>query len=564
MGHVTSAATSRRRPRGRCRPAGRRASGRGRRPRARRRSAACSRSDGRRDARAGEDGAHEEQGHGRDPDGDETLRHREARVCEDLRIPRGCATSATAHLHVRRPSRCASGCVAWSLSKHTREFTVADTRRGYTGRQRSVIRGRGRADAYRCFERRRRPRRACCRPTSRTTTRAAPARRRRSRATGRPGTTRAAAVGAAGRLRRRHGRHRSARRWRRPILVAPTALHAARASGRRGRHGGAPAAGSLLVLSARCRCRWSASLRRAVVVPGVRDAGRPQRRADRARGAGGVSALVLTGDTPYVGIRHAPTPGVDPNALHLANLASGPGPAPRFPESVLQDPSITEASIPPPRRAARAAELVKGVLRADGAERCVAAGAAGWWFRTTGAGTSIAPCRRRMRSRRSWRRPAACRCSSTAGSLGDGRARGAGPRGCGRAGGPADGVGLAADGTEGVERCLRTLQEDLGHVLALAGATSPGDLRPAWSRRDGHRAGDDWRLRRACRTSGTPSGVPTPRRAAPAAPCRARRSAWSTGTCMTFLARDAGAGARRRSSPTIEWVADRVAARRPG
>jgi 4-hydroxymandelate oxidase len=267
-----------------------------------------------------------------------------------------------------------------------------------------------------------------------------------------------------------------------PILVAPTALHGlAHPDGEAATAAGAAAAGSLLVLSAR------SSVPVEHVAPAgrwwfqayaMRDAGLSDALIERAVRAG-ASALVLTGDTPYVGIKARPTPGVDPNALHLANLASGPGPAPRSPESVRQDPSITEASIRRLGERHGLPVLVKGVLRADDAERCVAAGAAGLIVSNHGG---------RQLDRAVPTAHALAEVVAAAGGvpvLVDGGIRSGTDvlvaLGLGAA---AVLVGrpivwaLAADGADGVERCLRALQEDLGHVLALAGATSPGDLPP--------------------------------------------------------------------------------------
>jgi len=267
-----------------------------------------------------------------------------------------------------------------------------------------------------------------------------------------------------------------------PILVAPTALHGlAHPDGEAATAAGAAAAGSLLVVSARSSVPIE-TVASATAGPwwfqayAMRDAGLSDALIERAVRAG-ASALVLTGDTPYVGVKARSTPGVDPNALHLANLASGPGLAPRSLDSVLQDPSITEATI------GRLAErhglpvLVKGVLRADDAERCIAAGAAGLLVSNHGG---------RQLDRAVPTAHALAEVVAAAGGvpvLVDGGIR-SGTDVLVALGLGATAVlvgrpvvwGLAADGADGVERCLRALREDLAHVLALAGATSPGDL----------------------------------------------------------------------------------------
>ncbi len=120
---------------------------------------------------------------------------------------------------------------------------------------------------------------------------------------------------------------------------------------------------------------------------------------------------------------------------------------------------------------------MKGVLRADDAERCIAAGAAGLIVSNHGG---------RQLDRAVPTAHALAEVVSAAGAvpvLVDGGIRSGTDvlvaLGLGAAAvlvGRPIVWGLAADGADGVERCLRALQEDLAHVLALAGATAPDDL----------------------------------------------------------------------------------------
>jgi 4-hydroxymandelate oxidase len=155
-----------------------------------------------------------------------------------------------------------------------------------------------------------------------------------------------------------------------PVLVGPTALHAmADPLGEVATARGAAAAGSLLVLSSRS----SRPIEQVAEAAGpwwfqvycLRD-----REATRA----GARALVLTVDAPYV----APKPRVrDPLPLpaqerEIAENAPGLRAAGRE-----QDPSIGPQVIGELAEQSGLPVLVKGVLRAEDARRCVQAGAAG-------------------------------------------------------------------------------------------------------------------------------------------------------------------------------------------
>lgn len=102
------------------------------------------------------------------------------------------------------------------------------------------------------------------------------------------------------------------------------------------------------------------------------------RLAERAVVAG-ASALVLTGDTPYVGAKRGvndvriPLPEHD----YLRNLARHLGPGDDFSAATEQDPSADLSTIDWLQRLTGLPVLVKGVLRGDSALECLDAGAAG-------------------------------------------------------------------------------------------------------------------------------------------------------------------------------------------
>jgi 4-hydroxymandelate oxidase len=159
-----------------------------------------------------------------------------------------------------------------------------------------------------------------------------------------------------------------------PILVAPTAsqefLHPL---GEVATARGAAAAGSLMTVSTRASKRFEDI---AAELPGgwwfqayvTRD--RPLIEAAVARAvAAGATAIVLTGDTPYVGAKRRAADFASLDGLwRERNL----GPGDRD-----QDPSITEAEIGLLAGLSGLPVLVKGVLRADDARRFADAGAAG-------------------------------------------------------------------------------------------------------------------------------------------------------------------------------------------
>jgi 4-hydroxymandelate oxidase len=163
-----------------------------------------------------------------------------------------------------------------------------------------------------------------------------------------------------------------------PVAVAPTAFHGLLDPGAEAATAaGAAAAGSLLLVSGR------STLRPAAIAAAVPEATRwfqvyiwNQREASAdlvvEAAESGYGVLVLTGDTPVLGRRLRD----ERNAFTIPNdvtaLAEGSnhlGPA--------QDPSVTFDDIAWLRELTGLPVVVKGVLRADDAVRCVEAGAVG-------------------------------------------------------------------------------------------------------------------------------------------------------------------------------------------
>jgi 4-hydroxymandelate oxidase len=259
-----------------------------------------------------------------------------------------------------------------------------------------------------------------------------------------------------------------------PVLAGPTALHGlAHAAGEAETARGVAAAGSLLVVSTRAS-------RRLEEVPAgpwwfqayvMRDRGLTRALVERAATAG-ATAVVLTGDTPYLGTR--PGPG---------RAALAPDPPVNLPGAELsaleQDPStgleavgeLAEVGLP---------VLVKGVLRGDDALRCLDAGAAGVVVSNHGG--------RQLD-----------RAVATASALPEVAAAVAGRAPVLVDGGIRDGAdvltalalgadavllgrpvlwALAADGAAGVQACLDALTADLAHAMGLAGARTLAEVTP--------------------------------------------------------------------------------------
>lgn len=259
---------------------------------------------------------------------------------------------------------------------------------------------------------------------------------------------------------------------RTPVLVAPSALHGlAHPDGEVATARGTADAGSLLVLSTR------ASRRLEDVPCGpwwfqayvMRDRGLTRALVQRAAAAG-ASAVVVTGDTPYLGTR----PGAGRSALAtdpLVNLAEHLTGDERSAE---QDPTADLDVIAEIASAAGLPVLVKGVLRGDDAVDCLDAGAAGIVVSNHGG---------RQLDRAV---PTAAVMPEVVEAV-DGRAPVLVDGGL-RSGTDvlvalalgADAVllgrpvlwALAADGAAGVQACLDALTADLAHVMGLAGAST--------------------------------------------------------------------------------------------
>ena len=168
---------------------------------------------------------------------------------------------------------------------------------------------------------------------------------------------------------------------RTPVAVAPTGFQGlAHPEGEVATASGAAQAGALMVLSTRSS-RKIEEVAAAVAAEGgtwwfqvyvMRDRTLTARLVERAVAAG-AQALVLTGDTPVVGRkRHDRTDGVVSEAEVLANI----GPVPDL-SATGQAADVTFADIGWLAGLGNVPVLVKGVLRADDARACLAAGAAG-------------------------------------------------------------------------------------------------------------------------------------------------------------------------------------------
>lgn len=242
---------------------------------------------------------------------------------------------------------------------------------------------------------------------------------------------------------------------RTPVLVGPTALHCvAHPEAEAATATGTAAAGSLMVLSTRA----SRVLEEVPAGPWwfqayvMRDRRITCALARRAAAAG-ATAVVLTGDTPYLGQR-----GVL-------------GRAPLPPEQE-QDPSVGLEAIAELTEACELPVLVKGVLRGDDALACLDAGAAGVVVSNHG-GRQLD---RALPTAQALPEVVAA-VAGRAPVLVDGGLRCGLDVLCALALG-ADAVllgrpvlwALAADGAAGVEACLDALTADLAHAMGLAGA----------------------------------------------------------------------------------------------
>lgn len=172
-----------------------------------------------------------------------------------------------------------------------------------------------------------------------------------------------------------------------PVALAPSAYHRlAHPDGEVATAAGAAAAGGLLVVSSRCSVRLE-SVARAVADGGgswwfqayvMRDRSITAGLVRRAAAAG-ARAVVLTGDSPVVGSKLRQGTDRLPLSAEIAGVnVDGPPREPAELDAALaQDPATTLADIGWLAELSGLPVLVKGVLRADDAADCVAAGAAG-------------------------------------------------------------------------------------------------------------------------------------------------------------------------------------------
>jgi 4-hydroxymandelate oxidase len=237
-----------------------------------------------------------------------------------------------------------------------------------------------------------------------------------------------------------------------PILVGPTAFHdRLHPSAESATAAGVRAAGSLMVWSMRSSRPFEGTGWCQVYV--LRDRAVTLEHCLRARAAG-ASALVLTGDTPYLGsARRGPLGDLDQAPATLDDIGW----------------LAAETGLP---------VLVKGVLRHDDALDCLRAGAAGLVVsnhggRQLGRTVPTAEALPEVADAVEGRVPV----------LVDGGIRSGLDVLCALAlGASAVLVGkpvlwaLAADGAAGVEACLRALSDDLAFVMGLAGCRSLAEL----------------------------------------------------------------------------------------
>lgn len=271
-----------------------------------------------------------------------------------------------------------------------------------------------------------------------------------------------------------------------PVGVAPMAFHAlAHPDGEVATARGAGAAGCLAVVSTRASVALE-DVAAAMTAPWwfqvyvMHDRGLTEALVRRAADAG-ARALVLTGDTPYVGIKRRVS-GVRyavPEEQFLVNLSRHLVTGTVAAEAAAQDPTVTLDAVEWLADVSGLPVLVKGVLRGDEARACLAAGAAGVVVSNHG-GRQLS------------------RAVATARALPEVAEAVAGEGVVLVDGGLRDGVdvlvalglgadavllgrpvlwALAAAGAEGVEGMLRAVADDLSHALALSGTATASDAR---------------------------------------------------------------------------------------
>lgn len=261
------------------------------------------------------------------------------------------------------------------------------------------------------------------------------------------------------------------RRLATPVLAGPAALHGlADVEGEAATARGVAAAGSLMVLSSRASRQpelpsgpwWY----QAYV---LRDRSRTLTLAQRAAAAG-ATAVVLTGDVPYLGARRGRT-------RHELQHPGDAGPADPGGE---QDPSAGLDAVGQLAEATGLPVLVKGVLRADDALACLTAGAVGVVVSNHGG--------RQLDRAVSSAAALPDVATAVAGRglvLVDGGIRSGLDVLCALALG-ADAVllgrpilwALAADSARGVEQCVRAMTDDLASAMGLVGARTLAEVTP--------------------------------------------------------------------------------------
>jgi 4-hydroxymandelate oxidase len=269
-----------------------------------------------------------------------------------------------------------------------------------------------------------------------------------------------------------------------PVLVAPTAYSVmAHPEGEVATARGTAATGSLMAVSSRCSTRLEDVAAAAAghwwfQVYVMRDRTLTEGLVRRAAAAG-ATALVLTGDTPYTGVKHRPSgalPLTDEQSLVNVGDHLRPGVDPWL--SMDQDPATTMADIAWLRELSGLPVVVKGVLRPDDALACLAAGAAGVVVSNHGG---------RQLDRSVTSADALAAITTAVGDQGevyvDGGIRdGVSVLTALALGARAVFVGrptiwaLAAGGADGVTAMLTALTADLAHAMALAGATCPDEI----------------------------------------------------------------------------------------